>query len=114
MMPMMMDKKMPMAGGDMPPMAEGGEKPANISGDDTLPVDSLAVPDEDEQMVAPEVGDRVTYTVEGRVMSVNGNLATIRRESVNGRPVEAAEKENPHDEMADLREEAERMGPMNG
>lgn len=97
------------------PMAqpEPTQAPTNTAIDDTLPIDSLAVPDEDEQMVAPEVGDRVTYTVEGRVVSVNGNQAVIRRESVNGRPVESAQTENPHDEMASLQDEAERMGPVN-
>lgn len=84
----------------MPEMGEAEEQQETAQmGDDTLPVELLGVPDDSEQIVNPEVGDRVSYTVEGRVLRVDGNLAIIKRESVNGKPIET---KTPQDGLAAL------------
>lgn len=45
------------------------------------------MPDETEQMQSPEVGDKVQYTVEGTVSRIDGDEAYVKRDTVNGQPI---------------------------
>lgn len=54
----------------------------------TVPVAALAVPGEDNAPSTPQVGDRVSYQVDGVVESVNGDQAEVRASAINGQPVE--------------------------
>jgi hypothetical protein len=91
-------------GSPMSPMpAQAG--PGELS----IPVGAVAVPDEGEQMVNPEPGDKVTLQVEAEVVSVDGDRAIIRPTSVNGQ--ELAAEEAP-EQMEDLQRSAEAMGAL--
>lgn len=57
------------------------------SAPDCVPLSALNMPDDSEQMQAPEVGDKVQYTVEGTVENITGDNAYIDRTSINGQPV---------------------------
>lgn len=46
------------------------------------------MPDEGEQMANPEVGDPVSYQVEGKVTRVEGDMAYVQADSINGKPVD--------------------------
>lgn len=80
------------AGGDVGVRSAGG-----AGQEDCVPLDALAVPDAEsgDQMTNPDVGDRVSYTVEGTVKRIAGANAYVERDAVNGKPVEkgAAEAE---------------------
>lgn len=54
---------------------------------DTVPLDALSMPDDQEQMQPPEVGDVVNYQVTGKVVAIEGNMARIERQSINGQDV---------------------------
>jgi hypothetical protein len=58
---------------------------------DTVPADLLAMPDDSEQMTTPEVGDEVTYTVTGKVVSIDGGNAVIERRTINGKDLAASQ-----------------------
>lgn len=86
--------------GDEPemPTEAAGEMAAGNS-EQCVPTEALAMPDSDEQMTAPEVGDPVSYTVEGKVTRVDGKNTYVKAETINGKPVEQeAQSEEP---MAD-------------
>lgn len=53
-----------------------------------VPVAALQQPDDQEQLVTPEVGDVVSYTVEGRVTRIEGDAAVVTVESANGKPLQ--------------------------
>jgi len=82
-------------------VAFGGPKASHKQ--DCVPLSALAMPDEGEQMTPPEPGDKVSYTVEGKVERIEGDRAYITRESVNGKPCgeEADENEKGEDEEAE-------------
>jgi hypothetical protein len=63
---------------EQPPEARGGAQR------DEVPVDLLSMPDEEEQMTPPEVGDEVNYTVTGKVVRITGGRAVIERKTING------------------------------
>lgn len=75
-------------GGKPKPPGAGAPSGNNSSNDDCVPLSSLNMPDESEQMQAPEVGDRVQYTVEGTVSRIDGNEAYVKRETINSQPVD--------------------------
>lgn len=75
-----------------------------------VPLDALAMPEEGDEMVAPEVGDPVSYTVEGRVTRIEGDKAYVTPEAVNGKPVEDKAAEPPVDEMAGMEQAAAEQG----
>lgn len=90
--------------------------------EDCVPLAALAMPDgeQGDQMANPEVGDKVSYTIEGAVTRIDGDQAYVKRESVNGQPLagkaegEKAESGNesempPDPEGAALRGEASQM-----
>lgn len=61
-----------------------------------VPVASLS-----EDGVAPEQGDSVSFSVEGKVQSVSGNTATVSIDSINGEPVAEEGAESPEEEGAE-------------
>lgn len=72
--------------------------------------DALAMPDEQEQMEPPAVGDTVSFTVEGKVSRVEGGNSYVTPEMVNGKPVAAeAGEAAPPDDMGGLTEMAGQM-----
>lgn len=75
-----------------------GEMPAGEPGEaagelDMVPLDALAIPGEDSGMEKPEQGDRVSYTIDGTLERVEGDMAFIKRESVNGQPLKPGGQE---------------------
>lgn len=116
-----MPKGAPADGAQNETQDEAGMNP----GEDCVPLKSLAMPDPDQgdQMANPEVGDKVNYQVEGTVTRIDGDNAYVKRQSVNGEPVEDEEggeddaaPENPdagdQNEREQLGGMAEQMGGM--
>jgi hypothetical protein len=72
------------------PAGDTKAAPAISSGSgqtDSVPLSSLAMPDDSEQMTPPAVGDEVNYQVAGKVVSIEGDIAQVQRTSINGQPV---------------------------
>ena len=61
-----------------------------------VPVNSLY-----EDGVPPEEGDQVSFSVEGKVQSVDGNMATVAIDSINGEPVGEESSESSKQEAAE-------------
>lgn len=47
---------------------------------------SLTMASEDGEMISPSEGDAVSFTIEGTVEGVDGEMADIAMETVNGQP----------------------------
>lgn len=92
-------------------MSEGEPTESPMGPEDCVSLSALAMPGDDEQMAAPELGDKVQYTVEGTISRIEGDNAYITREAVNGEPVKGAAPMAPEapDEMGELRGMAEGM-----
>ncbi len=57
-----------------------------------IPLKALAQPDDTDAMHTPEMGDNVTFTVDGTVSRIDGEMAWIKPVSVNQTPIgEAAD-----------------------
>lgn len=92
-----------------PPPGAMDEAPADksagvsqmASSEDCVPLAALNLPDEQQQMQAPEQGDKVQYTVEGTVSRIEGDNAYVSREAINGVPVkpDSQEPENPAEDL---------------
>jgi hypothetical protein len=98
-------------GSDMPEMPQDPMLSMMDSNEQCVPVAALQQPDDSEQLVTPEVGDAVSYTVEGKVSRIEGDKAYVTVETANGKPI-ADEKENEpnaDDGYAALQQEAEGM-----
>jgi hypothetical protein len=93
-------------GGEMAMASE--VKPHSI--EQCVPLESLGVPGDGELMESPEVGDRVDYTVEGKVTRIEGGKAYVMPEAVNGKPVADATDTPPVDEMPELEKAAGEVG----
>lgn len=63
------------------------EQPAGQASEQCVPLESLAMPGEDEKLNNPEVGDPVSYQVEGKVTRISGEMAYVAPATVNGKPV---------------------------
>lgn len=90
---------------------------SDTSNQDCVPLSALAMPDPDagDQMNTPQVGDRVTYTVEGTVASIDGEEAYVKREAINGQPVSSqSDAENEDQGSEDQQDQADRseLGSM--
>ena len=74
--------------------------PSGVPTTDTVPLDALAMPDAEDgdQMANPQVGDPVTYTVEGHVASIDGDNATVTRDSINGKSLEGPGDSEPSED----------------
>lgn len=91
--------------------AEESSEPSMDHSEDCVSLDALAMPDENEQMENPGVGDKVQYTVEGTITRIEGDNAYVKKSAVNGQKVEDTEpsKPEPTDDMAALENEAKGM-----
>lgn len=85
--------------------------------EDSVPLSALASADESNSMELPAVGDRVSYSVDGKLVRIEGDRAFIKKESVNGQDVtnggagddEAAEGETGPDSIDKLTQDASAM-----
>jgi hypothetical protein len=84
-----------------------GKGPAGYSA--KVPVNSLA-----EDGVAPEEGDKVSFSVDATVKSVTGGTATIGIDSINGEPVSEEAAESPGEEEGEESQEGTPPGPGQG
>lgn len=93
------------------PAEEAAESSSMDHSEDCVSLESLAMPDESEQMENPGVGDKVQYTVEGTITRIEGDNAYVKKSAVNGQKVEDAKPAKPEapDEMASLESEARSM-----
>jgi hypothetical protein len=96
-------------------MTEGGGQmpetmPAMSSSEICVPTESLAMPDETEQMEAPEVGDVVDFQGSGKVSRIEGDKTYLTLETVNGKPVKTEEAAAPADDFAGVEQQAENAG----
>ena len=98
-------------------MSEGSDIPPNppmqkssAMAEVCVPLKSLAMPGQDDQMNNPEMGDTVEFHAQGKVARIEGDNAYVSLETVNGEPVTAeASKVNDTaapDEYADLQQQA--------
>lgn len=90
---------------------DGDETPM---GENQICVDlsALSMPDEQDQMQPPAVGDLVQANIEGKVDSIQGDKAYVTMTAVNGQPVEDEDEgpsDNDEQEMANLQGMAEQM-----
>ncbi|HEX3625135.1 MAG TPA: hypothetical protein VH280_06905 [Verrucomicrobiae bacterium] len=69
---------------------------SDVANTDTVPLTMLAMPDDQEQMQPPEVGDVVNYQVTGKVVAIEGDCARVQRQSINGQ--ELQNSQNPSDD----------------
>ncbi len=111
------------AGAGTPDSSDGNDaqEPQDQSdggNEDCVSLSALAMPDPDngDQMAPPQVGDRVTYTVEGTVTRVDGEEAYVKRETINGQPVEPSPDDSgaPGDQDQADQDEREQLGDMAG
>lgn len=86
-------------------MSEGSDTPSMMGGEDCIPTKLLAMPDEGEQMQEPAVGDKVQYSVEGKVSRIDGENAYVTKTAINGQKIE----DKPQDDMAALESSAKEM-----
>jgi hypothetical protein len=116
-------------------MGIGGGRAADGPGDpdalsqavntDTVPLDLLSMPDDQEQMQPPEVGDVVNYQVTGKVVAIEGDYAKVERQSINGQELQDdnetnSDNDNPQnanssadgDEGQSLRNDATGIGML--
>jgi hypothetical protein len=77
------------------------EKSMGANGEQCVPLETLAMPGDGEQMTNPEVGDPVSYTIEGKVTRIEGGNAYVKPETINGKPFAAKTPENPEAAAAD-------------
>jgi hypothetical protein len=99
---------------------------AQAANTDTVPLDLLSMPDDQEQMQPPEVGDVVNYQVTGKVAAIEGNYAKVQRQSINGQelqddnetnggndnPQNANATDNDADDSQSLRNDAAGIGML--
>lgn len=86
---------------------------------DCVPIDLLAMPDDQEQMQPPAVGDVVNYQVTGKVVAIEGDCARIERQTINGQEVpggsatgDSDDQQGDGDEYNGMRDEAAGMGQL--
>ena len=86
-----------------------------------IPLTALQVADEEGVMVAPEVGDAVSFTIDGSVESLGDEFATVEMQTVNGEPAYPEEVEETtvteveapsRDEMMAAMEEIDQAGGL--
>ena len=105
----------------MPATPPTPDKAGSMSANELcVPLETLQMPGQDDQMMNPEMGDPVTVTIEGKVSRIDtatGN-AYVAMETANGKPLtQAAEKvtDTPGDQdFAQLRDQASEMDRRGG
>lgn len=98
-------------------LGSGADTPVKPAGgmEQCVPLESLGVPGEGEIMENPEVGDRVDYTVEGKVTRIEGGKAYVLPEAVNGKPIESGDRGSDlgaGDGLAGLEQAAGELGNL--
>ena len=58
----------------------------------TIPMASLMMANEEGEMISPSEGDAVSFTIEGTVSEMDGDMVEIAMETVNGEPAYPAEE----------------------
>jgi hypothetical protein len=89
-------------GADAP---DGMPEPDGDDKEQCVPLEALQMPDETEQMTAPEVGDVVDYQVQGKVTRVEGGMAYVQPTSINGQELD--DKDQDESENAEPAPEAQ-------
>jgi hypothetical protein len=74
-----------------------------------VPLEALRQPNDQEELVQPEVGDEVSYTVTGTVARIEGDRVVVTPTSVNGQEVAEASAPEPETNLAALEAEAKGM-----
>ena len=94
-------------GSDIPPDAEPSEDSGMKGpGELCVPIKAVAVPDENESAVAPEVGDEVNFSGSAKVTRVEGGNVYLTPTEINGEKLEGApETEEEPDADADMHKE---------
>lgn len=89
MMPNMPTDETMSEGEPMPPMPmeEAAERPTGL--EQCIPLEALSQPDDSDQLTQPEVGDAVDFSVTGKVTRIEGDMAYVMPETVNGKEVKA-------------------------
>lgn len=83
--------KMGQSGGDPSSLRSDVANPNALSdaaNTDTVPLALLSMPDDQDQMQPPEVGDVVNYQVTGKVVAIEGDYAKVQRQSINGQELQ--------------------------
>lgn len=105
----------------MTPDGDMSGQPAKAGMEVPVPLEVLAMPGQNEEMNNPSVGDPVQMMAEGKVTRIEGQMAYVSIDSVNGKPVSESgaqitntpEKQpGQDDEYAQLRSEAGQQGAM--
>lgn len=111
--PLRRKNNMPFKYGNMPPVPQempdtDGDSIGQGEGDVPVPLKCLAQPDDADQMTTPEVGDKVTFTVDAEIKRIDGEMAYVKAGAINGTPVGSEGKETGEaDEGESLRKELE-------
>lgn len=71
------------------------------TGEDSVPLSALASADESNTMTTPAVGDRVSYTVDGKIIRMAGTRAIVKKETVNGQADDSEGGPTPNEPPAD-------------
>lgn len=77
-------------------------KPTSAAKEDCVPLSSLALPGEEAKTETPAVGDIVSYNVEGTITRIEGDMAYVKKTSVNGEEVGQEEAESEPNEETDF------------
>lgn len=96
----------------MPPLPQEPTMSMMDSNEQCVPVAALQQPDDSDQLVTPEVGDLVSYTVEGKISRIEGDKAYVMVETANGKSIDDEKNETPDEDNAGyaaLEKEAEGM-----
>lgn len=88
------------ASGDMTALSDA----ANT---DTVPLNLLSMPDDQEQMQPPGVGDVVNYQVTGKVVAIEGDFARVQRQSINGQELPGTGDQDEDENDADANQSAD-------
>lgn len=100
----------------MPEMDAAPVVPDSAGRVDSVPLDLLSQPDEQEAMTPPAVGDKVAYSKEGTVTAINGGTAIVSVTHVNGQALPGADEpdgDEATDPMEGLEREAQAMDDQN-
>lgn len=68
------------------PEPDGDEMGSN--GEICVPLQALAMPDQQDQMEAPVMGDKVQANIEGTVTRIEGENAYLKLDAVNGQKLD--------------------------
>src|SRR5437773_688040 len=88
-------------------------KPAAAPMTVPIPLAALAEPDDKEEMMNPEQGDIVDGQFEGKIVSVNGDVAMVAVTSVNGKPL-APESPDDQEQVSPEDQDAAEYSQLEG